>query len=199
METLLLPTTRQSGSKTTSGHYQSDVLKRQIAKWIMLVLQPKSDPPQSKPLTVHLDQLLGTPIEQNNVVAVSFQAFRIFIEQLEATVTPDTMSTIMPSLYIPLECTEALIAGPFGAETLVQQINSVEPPSLYLTDRTLQTKMLAIERYVFPLQASDFLEDDHDVHVYYSATRSREDIANGWEYGRNIVAEYYPQAYQVLP
>jgi hypothetical protein len=106
---------------------------------------------------------------------------------------------IMPSLYIPLEYTEALVAGPFDFEALVQQINHNEPPSLYLTERSLRTKLLTIERYVFPLQASDFLENDGDIFVYYSATRSREDIKNGWEYGRNIVAEYYPEAYRHLP
>ena len=105
----------------------------------------------------------------------------------------------MPSLYIPLECTEALVAGPFNVETLVQQINHNEPPSLYLTERTLRAKMLPIEQYVFPLRAADFLENTVGVHVYYNATRSVEDIKNGWEYGRNIVAEYYSQAYQVLP
>ncbi len=107
--------------------------------------------------------------------------------------------TIMPSLYIPLKCTETLAAGPFEAETLVQQINDNEPPSLYLTERALQTKLRSIEQYVFPLRASDFLENTGDVHVYYNATRSAEDIKNGWEYGRSITAEYYPPAYQILP
>lgn len=105
----------------------------------------------------------------------------------------------MPSLYIPLECTEALVVGSFNAEMLVQQINYNEPPSLYLTERTLRTKLLAIEQYVLPLRAADFTEDTGDVHVYYSATRSPEDIKNGWEYGRNITAEYYPEAYRHLP
>jgi len=196
METLSLPTTRPSGSETTNGHYQSDTLQSRVAEWISSVLLTRHDLPQSRPLTIHLDQLLGTPVDRGSLVAVSFQAFRVLVEQLEAMGIPDSL---MPSLYVPLECAEVLVAGPFDSAMLVQQIDSHEPPSLYLTDRTLRTKMLAIERYVFPLQASDFLEDGNDVHVYYSATRSREDITNGWEYGRNIVAEYYPKAYQVLP
>lgn len=106
----------------------------------------------------------------------------------------------MPSLYIPLEYTEALVAGPFDAETLVQQINYNESPSLYLTERALRMKLLTIEQYVFPLRASDFLEDNNKgIHVYYNATRSGEDVKNGWEYGRNIVAEYYPEAFRHLP
>ena len=196
METLSLPTTRQSGFKTTNGHYQSDVLQQQVAKWVGFVLQTRHEPPLSKPLTIHLDQLLGTPVDRNSLVSVSFQSFRILIEQLEAMGIP---GTIMPSLYIPLECTEVLAAGPFDAETLFQQINYNEPPSLYLTERSLRTKLMAIEQYVFPLRAADFTEDSGDVHVYYSATRSPEDIKNDWEYGRNIVAEYYPEAYRHLP
>lgn len=196
METLSLPTTRQSGSKTTNGHYQSDALQQQVAKWVGFVLQTRHDPPLSKPLTIHLDQLLGTPVDKSSLVAVSFQTFQVLIEQLEAMGIPDS---VMPSLYIPLECTEALVAGPFDVETLIQQINYYEPPSLYLTERSLRTKLLTIERYVFPLEASNFLENNGGVHVYYSATRASEDIRNGWEYGRNIVAEYYPQAYQIVP
>lgn len=196
METLSLPTTRPSGSKTTNGLYPSDTLQQQVNIWVRFVFQTRHDPPLSKPLTIHLDQLLGTPIDRKSLVAVSFQTFRVLITQLEALGLPDT---VMPSLYIPLECTEALIAGPFDAETLVQQIDYNEPPSLYLTERTLRMRLLAIEQYAFPLRAADFMEDTGDVHMYYSATRSPEDIKNGWEYGRNIVAEYYPQAYQVLP
>jgi len=127
---------------------------------------------------------------------VSFQTFRVLIEQLEAIGIPDTT---MPSLYIPLECAETLLTGPFDVGTLVRQINYSEPPSLYLTERRLRTKLMAIEQYVFPLRASDFLDDTGDVHVYYNATRSPEDIKNGWEYGRNIVAENYPQAYRTSP
>lgn len=196
METLSLPTIKPSGSKIMNGRYQSDALQRQVAGWISFVLQTRHDPPLSKPLTIHLDQLLGTPVDRSSLVAVSFQTFQVLIEQLKVMGIPDT---IMPSLYIPLECAEALIAGPFDVETLVQQINYNEPPSLYLTERTLRTHLSAIEQYVFPLRASDFMDNAGEVHVYYNATCSPEDIKNGWEYGRNITAEYYPQAYRTLP
>ena len=196
METLSLLTTRKSGSKTMNGHYPSDAIQRQVAGWISFVLQTRHDPPLSKPLTIHLDQLLGTEVERESLVAVSFQTFRVLIEQLEVMGIPDTL---MPTLWIPLECAEVLVPGPFDAESLVQQIHYQEPPSLYLTERALRMKLLARERYVFPLQASDFLENTGDVHVYYAASRTWEDIRNGWEYDRSITAEYYPLAYQVLP
>jgi len=196
METLFLPKTRKNGSKITDGRYQNDALQQQVVEWIKFALQTRHDPPLSKPLTIHLNQLLGAPIDRENLIAVSFQTFRVLIEQMEAIGIPDT---IMPSMNVPLECTEVLIPGPFDASALLKQINYNEPPSLYLTERTLRTKLRAIERYEFPLRASDFLEHSGDVHVYYNATRSREDIENGWEYGRYIAAEYYPPAYQILP
>ncbi len=196
METLSLPTTRRSGSETTNGHYLSDVLQRQVTDWIRFTLQTKHDPPLNRPLTIHLNALLDAPIERENLVVVSFQTYRVFIEQMEALDIPDT---IMPTLSIPLEVSETLIAGPFDAETLIEQINYNEPPSLYLTERSLQTKLNAVERYDFPLQPSDFMEDAEEVYVHYRTWRTLEDIENGWEYGRSIVAEYYPKVYQYLP
>lgn len=98
----------------------------------------------------------------------------------------------MPALYIPLECSESLIAGPFSPETLIQEIDYHDSPSLYLIEPRMKTKMLLIEQYVFPLHTRDFVEKIEGMRVYYNATRSAEDIKQGWEYGRNIVAEYYP-------
>lgn len=196
METLTLQPNKLIGFKTTDGLYRNDALHRQVAEWIGFVLQTRHNPPLSKPLTIHLDQLLGKPIDRENLVAVSFETLQVLIEQLDVLGIPDS---IMPSLYIPLECAEALVAGPIDVETLVEEINYNQPPSLYLTERALQTQLRAYEQYIFPLRASDFLENGSDVHVYYNATRSLEDIKNGWEYGRTIVAEYYPPAYQVQP
>ncbi len=196
MDTLSLPTIKRNGSETTTGHYPSDALQRQVTDWIRYCLQTKHSPPLNRPLAIHLDALLDTSIDQQNLVAISFQTYRVLIEQLEVLGIPDT---IMPSLYIPLECTGALVAGPFNAETLVEQIDYNEPPSLYLTERALQTKLGPIEQYVFPLQASDFLDNAAGVYVYYNATRDQDSIKNGWEYGRNITAEYYAPAYQVVP
>jgi len=196
METLSLLTTKRDGSKTRTGRYPNDVLQRQVTDWLRYCLQTKHSPPLNRPLTIHLNALLKAPIDQENLVAVSFETYRVLIEQMEALGISDT---IMPSLYIPLECTEVLVAGPFNAETLIKQINYNEPPSLYLTERDIQTKMNAIERYDFPLQASDFMENAEDVYVHYGTWRTLEDIENGWEYGRSIVAEYYPKAYQYLP
>lgn len=104
----------------------------------------------------------------------------------------------MPALYIPLKCSEALVAGPFDTETLIQEIDYYDSPSFYLIEPKLKMRMLAIEQYVFPLQAQDFGGKTEEMRVYYNATRSAEDIKHGWEYGRNIVAEYYPPAYQIV-
>ena len=196
METLSLLTTRRNGSETITGSYPSDVLRRQVTEWIKYCLQTKHNPPLSKPLTIHLDALLEASIERESLVAVSFQAFQILVEQMKALGVPDT---IMPSLYIPLECTDALAVGPFNAQALIKQIDYNEPPSLYLTERALQTKLWPIEQYVFPLQASDFLDNSEGIYAYYNAMRGKEDIKNNWEYGRSITAEYYAPAYQVVP
>ena len=196
METLSSPATKQNGFKTTTGQYLSDTLQRQIVQWIRFALQTRHDPPLSKPLTIHLDALLKTAVEPENLVAVSFQAYRVLIEQLEAAGIP---STITPTLHIPLEMSQTLIIGPLDAETLIAQIDYNEPPSFYLTERALQTRLNNSERYDFPLRTKDFMEDAADVSVHYSAWRTWEDIENGWEYGRSIVAEFYPQAYQYLP
>lgn len=196
METLSLPATKPSSYKTTIGRYPSESLRRQVADWIRYCLQTKHTPPLSRPLTIHLDALLDAAIERENLVAVSFETFQALIEQLEVLGIPDT---IMPSLYIPLECTETLVAGPIDAESLVEQIDYNQPPSLYLTERALQTKLWPIEQYIFPMQATDFLDNLEGIYVYYNAMRGKEDIENGWEYGRNITAEYYAPAYRLVP
>ena len=202
METLALPTTRKNGFERTNGHFQSDLIRHQVSEWIIFCLQTKHDPPLSKPFTVHLNALLDRDIGRAGVVELSFQIFQVLIEQMKVLGIPDAY---MPALRIPLELSDVLLAGPCDAKTLVQQIYYTEPPSLYLIERSLKTKMNAFEHYVFPLQASDFLEGTgffegtEQVYVYYSTSRSLEEIRNGWEYGRNIVAEYYPKAYQYTP
>jgi hypothetical protein len=196
METLSLPTIKRNGSETTTRQYPSDFLQRQVADRNRYCLQTKHNPPLSKPLTIHLDALLDASIDQQNLVAVSFETYRVLIDQLEALGIPDTVT---PTLSIPLELSEALIVGPFDAETLVEQINYNQPPSLYLTERSLQTKLNQIERYDFPLRTSELVENTNGIYVKYHTGRALEDIENGWEYGRSIVAEYYPKAYQYLP
>ena len=192
METLSLPTIKQDGFRITDGHYPNDFLQRQVAEWIKFTLQTRHETPLNKPLTIHLDHLLGTSVDRDNLVAVSFQTFLVLIKELEVK---GIISKYMPSLYIPLECSESLIAGPFSPETLIQEIDYHDSPSLYLIEPKMKTKMLSIEQYVFPLHARDFVEKIEGMRVYYNATRSAEDIKHGWEYGRNIVAEYYPSPY----
>jgi len=198
METLSLPKTKSNGSKIINGHSRSSVfeqnfVEQKVADWIVYCLQTKHDPPLSQPLTIHLNVLLGTKVVPETLLNMSFQVYQTVIEQLARL---SISETIMPSLYIPLECTESLIAGPIDAQTLVKQINYNEPPSLYLTERDLATKHRPIERYNFPLQSSDFLQNSADVYVYYMTWRTLEDIENGWEYGRAIIAEYYPEKYR---
>ncbi len=195
METLTLPKIKKNGSRNVDGYYPSDPSEQKVVEWIKYVLLTRHDPPLSKPWTIHLDQLIGTPTNREEVAAVSFHSFQILVEQMEAMGISDSM---MPSLYIPLVCAETLDICHMDRRTLVPQIDYNEPPSLYLTDRTLQTLMRPIERYVFPLRATEFLETSRDIFVYYTATRSLEDIEHGWEYGRSIVAEYYPPTYQNL-
>ena len=178
------------------GSYRGDDLPQKVGDWIRLVLQTRHDPPIPKPLTIHLDQLLGKPVAREHLVTMSFGAFLELIRQMEALGIPDSF---MPSLYVPLECAETLEAGSVSRDTLLGEINYNEPPSLYLTERSLQTRLWPMEQYVFPLQASDFVDNPEGIYVYYNATRSLEDIKNGWEYGRNVTAEYYPSAYRLRP
>lgn len=197
METLSLPKTRSNGSQTTNGRSHDsaldrDVIERKVRDWIVYCFQTKHDPPLSRPLTTHLDALLDTEIAPENLVRVSFETYQVLKEQMAQL---GISETIMPTLRIPLEMSETLIAGPVEAETLISQITSPEPPSLYLLERTFKTKMNVFEHYIFPLRAAYFLEDTGRDFVYYSTSRSREDIRNNWEYGRDIVAEYYPEAY----
>ena len=72
-------------------------------------------------------------------------------------------------------------------------------PSLYIVERALKTKMNNFEHYVFPLQTSCFFEDTGRCSLYYSTSRSREDIKNGWEYSGDIAAEYFPPAHHHTP
>ncbi len=194
MAALTLPTTRSNGFKTIPGRFPSS-LDRKVEDWIKFCLLTQHHPPLSRPLTIHLDALLDAEIDSTDLVSVSFQAFQSLIAQIESA----EFSGYMPILRIPLEVSDTLIAGPVDAAALVLQIDHAEPPSLYLMERSFRTKMNAFEHYVCPLQAADFLQNTSGMHVYYSASRSLEDIEKGWEYARNIVAEYYPQAYRNTP
>ncbi len=196
METLSLPTIKQDGFRTTDGRYPHDFLQRQVTNWIKLTLQTKHEAPLNKPLTVHLDHLLGIAVDRDNLVAVSFQTFLVLIEELESQGIISRIHPLyIPALYIPLECSESLIAGPFDSETLIQEVDHHDSPSLYLIEPRMKTKTPSIEQYIFPLPVLDFVEKVEGMRVYYNATRSAEDIKHGWEYGRNIVAEYHPPAY----
>ncbi len=193
METLSLPPIRRNGFETTNGNYPNDVLRQQVSGWIKYALQTRHDPPLSHPLTIHLNALLDAPIPQESLVAVSFETFRVLIEQLEALGIPES---IMPALHIPLEMSDLLDARPYTANALIEQIYHTEPPSFYLVERAFQTKMNDFERYEFPLRAADFMADAEGISVKYYTWRTLEDIENGWEYGRSIEAEYYPSAYR---
>lgn len=195
MAVLSLQTNKSSGFKTTDGRYSNDFIQERIREWIKFTLQTQHIPPLSKPLTTHLNQLFDTPADRESLVAVSFLTFRILIEQMEAMGLPDTY---MPTLRIPLEDSETLIAGPVSAAALIVQLG-YQPPSLYITPRSERMLANPIERYDFPLNIEDFTDSIEGIQIYYSTGRTQEDIRNGWEYGRNIMAQYYPKSYQILP
>ena len=170
-----------------TGYYPDDFITDRIAEWIRDAFQTRPGV-YAEPYTIHLDTVLQTALEHRHVVSVSFRALEILIEQFSQQ---EISEDFMPSLRIPLTMTDTLQAPPPSVETLVTQIDEHEPPSLYLVRRSDLRRPRPVEQYTMPIDP-DLFTSQPGIYVYYNTLRSLEDIRNGWEYGRNIAADFYP-------
>ncbi len=172
------------------GILTNNYISARVKTWIETAHTPRFP----EPVGIHINQLLQQPFEGQFVVDVSAQAFKTLIEQVESV---NDVYTYMPTLVIPLVCSEQLITGPFDNTKLLEEVNSREPPSLYLVKRTITKYLTKEERYIWPLSPSILTLDADNVYVYYASYRDLQSISNTWEYNRAIYCEYYPKDLQL--
>jgi hypothetical protein len=98
----------------------------------------------------------------------------------------------MPVLNIALQCSDRLKTKLPTWRSLLQDLGYT-PPDLLCVVREQRKRLWHTQKYVAPVPSVLPLGSEREgIYVYYQASRDEMDIANGWEFGRWICAEYYP-------
>ena len=157
-----------------------------IAKWLDEALPQVA---VTNPMHIHLDALLERDIGREEAVPLSIAAFRLLIELLTEREMP-----VQPILILPLTSgtTELGAQPPPNIHALLDDLDDLEPPSLYLSHWQTYAFPWIIEEYRVPLAFALFDPPLEGVDVHFSELRTQAAIALGWEFARSIRVWYYP-------
>lgn len=136
------------------------------------------------PTTTHLDTLVGRRVwRSREALALACRAFDSLI--IAAQRAEDTR---LPELRLPLQDSLELETAPPSKADIIEQLDPTEPPSLYLWDEGFFSLPWPCERYVYPMDVSEFCQSSisSSTYAYYSAYRSLEDVRRREPYQRNL-------------
>ena len=142
-----------------------------------------------EPLSNHLNEWLENNIAAHDVIELSCRLYELMVDE-----TKHLAHEFMPYLRIPLTESETLDTRIPSLADLEHDHLSRESPSFYLIKRDFFNFMNPFEHYICPVEYSIFQKHSTNIYMYYSISRGLNEMKNNWEYGRNIVAEYYPDA-----
>lgn len=164
-------------------------LQNKVAAWVNENLSRVS---AKNPASIHLDELLGREIKNDEILDLSLNAFVHLIEILVKDGVP-----VKPFLAIVLEgdSREIQFDIPENKKDITNQLSN-KPPSLYLVDWDSSKYLTVIEKYQTPLPF-ELLEDNIvGVYTYFIEYRGAIGIDNDWEFARAIYLDYYPEKFR---
>jgi hypothetical protein len=163
-----------------------EAIARRLAVWLNDALPEVT---VTNPVHIHLDELLERDIGRDEAVSLSIAAFRVLIHLLTEREMP-----VQPILILPLTpgTTELGARPPPNIHALLDDLDGLEPPSLYLSHWQTYAFPWIIEEYRVPLAFRLFDPPLAGRDVHFSELRTQAAIAAGWEFARSIRAWYYP-------
>ena len=162
-------------------------VQRRLSQWVRQTL-PKITPENCD--DIHTDELVKLLGYGDETLEFMWEVYLAVLE-IEGAI----LEGYMPSLKIALEDSEQPdIHVPSWSEIQQQQDPST-PPSIYLLSRASSRFPDLGERYTSSLREQPPLMPGHpDVYWFYTTFRTEEGRQHGWEFTRNVGAEYYPQS-----
>lgn len=179
------------------------------------------NPVASMPISIHVDSFL-TDVS-TNLLTESIRLYQQLVDYLVEIGLP-----VQPILVIPLlsKSNSIQMQVPYSLSELRNQIDTDEPPSLYLVSWESSKGVAVCEEYRMPLsfdlgmafkQQSNFSQDFSVAQVQVDELRASNSLAgskktfysyyreyryglalrNRWEYSRCIYVEYYPEGIHI--
>lgn len=147
---------------------------------------------EKQPISIHIDELLGTKVKGEEALDASLDAYRNIIAFLEKESVP-----VQPSLTIILHGDNKGMnfIPPKNKEEIISQLG-LEPPSIYLLSWDSSKYLSVNEQYKKPLGFNLLHHKVEGVFTYYIEYRNQIGIENDWEFSRAIYLDYFPERFR---
>ena len=168
----------------------SEPLRQRIELWVEANLGSVS---VRNPVSNHLDEVLGRPVERPDIIDLSLHAYAILVDQMQKLRMP-----AQPVLVIPLRSESIRLEAtvPQDLPSIKSLWRQVEPPSLYLFSWDASRLLEVCEEYRAPLVFDPMPPPIAGTYAYYREFRDMAGIENNWEFTKGVYVEYFPEEYR---
>ena len=163
----------------------SNEKKALVRSWALRALLEATP---GKTASIHSDELAALCTIEDTGLLWAWSAYILVVDALGAR-----LSKYKPVLSIDLIPSEQLdVQVPIVAQ--LQSQMSDEPPSIHIVDRDSSSLLQNFETYRVPLRERlPSVDARPDLFYFYECSRSEQAREFGWEYGRRISVEHFPE------
>ncbi len=160
-----------------------------IEKWF---LQASTQVFPHKPVSIHMDELLGVHVNKEEYLSTSLGVFLILLEKIKSM---DASFQLILGIPLISRRNKIKFLVPKDQSAMERDFTDT-PPNIYLVSWETKKYLNIIEGYECPLPFNLFSPPLEGVYIRYSESRGEISIKNNFEFARNVSVEYFPEEFR---